>query len=581
MLLSREAKQSGERTNANISWDVPWGTHICFFYKTKEDLLDILVPYFRTGLENNEFCMWIASALLNEKEVKEALMDAMPDFDRHLQDKHIQIVPPSQLYLKDDVFSLQRVFNAWIDKLNQALASGFKGMRVASDGSWFKRKDWAALAKYEEQVNRTIGKYRMVAVCGYCVDKCGSSEIIDVVSNHGSALIRRQGKWKIIESTQHEITKEALRNSEREYHILYENLKEVVYRANVDTLKATYVNNAVEKVYGYSQDEWLKAPNLWENIIYREDKEKIIAKFMKAREKHEDGVLKYRIVRKDNAIRWIEDRYGWEKDDKGNMLSLHGALCDVTEQKRTEEMLRASEKIAAKGQLAAQIAHEINNPLGSIKNSFLLIKDAIAEDHPYYRYVGLINKEIQRLSDIIRQMFDLYLPNVATVKKFLIKDVLIEIAKLAEVDCYGHNVVISINSCENDSFVKLPEAPLRQALINIVKNAVEASPAGAEVKITATVTVDALRLTVSDSGYGIPEQVQSKIFDPFFTSKCDQTSRGLGLGLSVTKEIVEGMGGTISFESKTGQGTVFSIVIPIDRGRKGGQNDSIGANFDS
>jgi len=581
MLLSREAKQSGKRTNADISWDVPWGTHICFFYKTKEDLLDILVPYFRTGLENNEFCMWIASALLSEKEAKEALMDEISDFDKHLQDKHIQIIPPSQWYLKDDVFSLQRVLNAWIDKLNQALASGFKGMRVAGDGSWFKRKDWAALTKYEEQVNRTIGKYRMVAVCSYCVDKCGSSEIVDVVSNHGSALIRQQGKWNIIESTQQEITKEALRNSERKYHSLCENLKEVVYQSNVDTLKATYVNNAIEKVYGYSQDEWLKDPNSWENTICPEDKEKIIAKFMEAREKHEDGVLKYRIVRKDNTIRWIEDRYGWEKDDKGNMLSLHGALYDVTEQKRTEEMLRASEKIAAKGQLAAQIAHEINNPLGSIKNSFLLIKDAITEDHPYHRYVGLINKEIQRLSDIIRQMFDLYLPNVATVKKFLIKDVLIEIAKLAEVDCYGHNVVISINSCENDSFVKLPEAPLRQALINIVKNAVEASPAGAEVKITAKVTEDALRLEVSDSGYGIPEQVQSKIFEPFFTSKCGQTSRGLGLGLSVTKEIVERMGGTISFESKTGQGTVFSIVIPIDRGRKGGQNGSIGANFDS
>jgi len=581
MLLSREAKQSGKRTNADISWDVPWGTHICFFYKTKEDLLDILVPYFRTGLENNEFCMWIASALLSEKEAKEALMDEISDFDKHLQDKHIQIIPPSQWYLKDDVFSPQRVLNALIDKLNQALASGFEGMRVAGDGSWFKRKDWAALVKYEEQVNRTIGKYKMVAVCSYCVDKCGSSEIVDVVSNHGSALIRGQGKWNIIESTQQEITKEALRNSERKYHSLCENLKEVVYQSNIDTLKATYVNNAIEKVYGYSQDEWLKDPNSWENTICPEDKENIIAKFMEAREKHEDGVLKYRIVRKDNAIRWIEERYGWEKDDKGNLLSLHGVLYDVTEQKRMQEMLRASEKMAAKGQLAAQIAHEINNPLAGIKNLFLLIKDAIAEDHPYHRYVGLINKEIQRLSDIIRQMFDLYRPNEVTVKKFLIKDVLFEIAKLAEVDCYRHNVVISINSCENDSFVQLPEAPLRQALFNIVKNAVEASPAGAEVKITATVTVDALRLTVSDSGYGIPEQAQSKIFEPFFTSKCGQTSRGLGLGLSVTKEIVEGMGGTISFESKTGQGTVFSIIIPIDRGRKVRQNGPIGANFDS
>ncbi len=581
MLKSKEAKQPGKGTKSDISWNVPWGTHICLFYETKKDLIDILVPYFRTGLENNEFCMWITSMPLNEKEAKDALRGAMPDFDQYLQGRHIQIVSHSQCYLRDDFFDPQRVLNAWLENLNQALVAGFEGMRIASDGSWFKRKDWAALTKYEEQVNKTIGKYRMIAICSYCIDKCRTSEIIDVVSNHGSALIRRQGKWNVIKSTQHEITKEALRKSEREYHVFSEKLKEVVYRADVDKLQATYVNNAIEKVYGYNRDEWFRNPNLWENTIHPEDKKEIIAKFMEAREKHEGGVLEYRIVRKDNAIRWVEDRYSWEKDDKGNLLSLHGVLYDVTEQKRTEEMLRASEKMAAKGQLAAQIAHEINNPLGGIKNSFLLIKDAIAEDHPYHRYVGLINKEIQRLSDIIRQMFDLYLPNEVTVKKFLIKEVLFEIAKLAEVDCYEHNVVISINSCENDSFVLLPEAPIRQALLNIVKNAVEASPAGAEVKITATVTVDALRLTVSDSGYGIPEQAQSKIFEPFFTSKCGQTSRGLGLGLSVTKEIVEGMGGSISFESKTGQGTVFSIVIPLDRGGKGIQNGPVGANFNS
>ena len=266
MLSSKEAKQSGKRTKADISWDIPWGTHICLFYKTKKDLIDILVPYFKTGLQNNEFCMWVTSDLLNTKEAKDTLRGAMSDFDQHLQNKQIQIVPPSQWYVKDDVFSMQRVLNAWVDKLNKALAAGFEGMRVAGDGSWFKRKDWAALTEYEEQVNRTIGKYRMVAICSYCIDKCGTSEIIDVVSKHGSALIRRQGKWNVIESTQNGGTKEALRNSERKYHVLSENLKEVVYRADVDTLQATYVNNAIEEVYEYSRDEWLRDPNLWENV---------------------------------------------------------------------------------------------------------------------------------------------------------------------------------------------------------------------------------------------------------------------------------------------------------------------------
>lgn len=397
---------------------------------------------------------------------------------------------------------------------------------------------------------------------------------------HGSALIKRKGKWSVIKNTQHEITTEALHNSERKYHVLCENFKEVVYQADIDTLRATYVNSAIEKVYGYSRDEWLRDPKLWENTIFPEDKEEIIAKFMKSKEDHEDGVLEYRIVRKDNAIRWIENRYVWEKDIQGNVLSLHGVLYDVTKQKRMEEMLRASEKMAAKGKLAAQIIHEINNLLGSIKNSFLLLEDAIAKDHLCYRYVGLINKEVKRMSDVIRRMYDLY-RSEATVNSFLIKDILYDVANLVKEGRHGHNVVISINNNEDDAVVALPEAQLRQVLFNIIKNAVEASPPTAEVNVTAIVADDALRLKVSDCGRGIPEQIQCKIYEPFFTTKDNQHAVGLGLGLSISKEIIEGMGGTISFESKTGQGTVFSIVIPLDKERKGDTNGPMGANFDS
>jgi len=194
----------------------------------------------------------------------------------------------------------------------------------------------------------------------------------------------------------------------------------------------------------------------------------------------------------------------------------------------------------------------------------LLIKDAIPEDHPYYRYVGLIDKEIERISDIVRQMFDLYRPNQDPTE-FSVNDAIHEVVALLEADCHEHNVVISIDS--SDKALKLPEALLRQVLFNIVKNAVEASPPGAEVKIAASVTKDALTLTVSDHGSGIPEQVQTRIFEPSFTTKDSQTM-GLGLGLAVSKNIVEGMGGSIHFESKADEGTVFSIVIPLSGARK-------------
>jgi len=103
---------------------VPWGTHLCQFYQTKKDLIDILVPYFKAGLENNDFCMWVTSEPLSGEEAKKAMRKAVPNFDRYLKRGQIEIIPHTKWYLKDNSFNLQRVLNAWIDKLNNALKKG-------------------------------------------------------------------------------------------------------------------------------------------------------------------------------------------------------------------------------------------------------------------------------------------------------------------------------------------------------------------------------------------------------------------------------------------------------------------------
>ncbi len=108
----------------------------------------------------------------------------------------------------------------------------------------------------------------------------------------------------------------------------------------------------------------------------------------------------------------------------------------------------------------------------------------------------------------------------------------------------------------------LPEGSLRQVLFNIFQNAIEASPRGGLIKIAATFTEDGLSISVADHGSGIPDGVGSQVFEPFFTSKGHLPGGGLGLGLSVSKSLVEGMGGSLDFESRDGQGTVFRIVLP-------------------
>ena len=124
-------KEKLRKSGIDIIGDVPWGTHFCQFYQTKEDLMDILVPYFKAGLENNEFCMWVTSQPLDVEEAKEALRKAVPDIDVYLEKGQIEIIPYTHWYVKEGVFDSERVLNGWVEKLNQALANGYDGLRLS------------------------------------------------------------------------------------------------------------------------------------------------------------------------------------------------------------------------------------------------------------------------------------------------------------------------------------------------------------------------------------------------------------------------------------------------------------------
>ncbi len=176
----------------------PWSTHLCQFYDTKQDLIDILVPYFKAGLQNNEFCIWVTSEPLPEEEAGQAMRKAMPDFGQYLKRGQIEIVSHTAWYLKGGDFNGQRVVNAWIDKLNQALANGYDGMRVTGNVSWLEEEDRTSFTEYEEELNRVIGNYNMLVICAYLSTKCGVGKIIDVIGNHQFALIRQAGDWVVL-----------------------------------------------------------------------------------------------------------------------------------------------------------------------------------------------------------------------------------------------------------------------------------------------------------------------------------------------------------------------------------------------
>jgi DNA repair protein RadC len=197
------------KSGIDVLGALPWGKHLCYFYNTKQDLIDILVPYFKAGLENNEFCIWITSETISKKEAEEAMGKAIPDFPQYLANGQIDIIPHTDWYLKGDIFNRKRVFNAWIDKLERAMASGYDGLRVSGDTAWLERRYWTKFIAYERELNQTLGKYHMLAVCTYPLYQLGTSQATNMMSNHQYSLIKHKDKLVLMGGSEHERAEES------------------------------------------------------------------------------------------------------------------------------------------------------------------------------------------------------------------------------------------------------------------------------------------------------------------------------------------------------------------------------------
>jgi hypothetical protein len=193
-------KSSG-KTDSGLTFlgDLPWGSHFCQFYRTKKDLLAILVPYFKAGLQNNEFCVWVTSEILTAEHAFKVLKKSVPGFSNYLQKGQMEIFPHTDWYLKGGKFDLRRTLGMWMRKHDEALSRGFAGMRVTGNPYWIdNKKDWDDFACYEAEINRVIGGTNLLVLCTYSLKQCGVVEILDVIKNHEFALVMNRGSWQVV-----------------------------------------------------------------------------------------------------------------------------------------------------------------------------------------------------------------------------------------------------------------------------------------------------------------------------------------------------------------------------------------------
>jgi signal transduction histidine kinase len=253
----------------------------------------------------------------------------------------------------------------------------------------------------------------------------------------------------------------------------------------------------------------------------------------------------------------------------GRPLRMLGVAMDITVRRLAEEALRASEKLAATGRLAASIAHEINNPLASVTNILYLLGRNRSLDNDARKYVTLAESELTRVTHITRQTLAFYRESTRPAPVSLAQ-VLDEVLGLYARNISERQVTVERQYEFTDAIYGFA-GELRQVVSNLLLNAIEAVPLGGQVRIHLYRTRDLIRdegegvnVVIADNGAGITPELRQRIFEPFFSTKGE---KGTGLGLWVSLGIVEKHGGRIRVRSSVRPehcGTVFSVFLPMD-----------------
>ena len=322
-----------------------------------------------------------------------------------------------------------------------------------------------------------------------------------------------------------------------------------------------FFNKAAEKIFGYSRDEVLgRDLSVIMSPKCSRDHHRAVARYIETgvprRIGHHTEIM---AVRKSGETFPADISFSISRAD--GMLYFTAIVRDLTETKALQERINRSERLAALGQVVAEISHEIRNPLMMI-GGFARQLAKESRDEKNLTKLNLIVSEVQRLENLVKEMREFYLPRAPELKDVDINALLKQVHDLIKEDCERRSIRLEFKTDREEILVQGDRARLEQVLLNLAKNALEAMDQGGKISFASGLKQGAAEISISDEGPGIPEEQQGKIFSPFYTTK----KQGTGLGLSICKRIMEDHpGSSLSFTSEKGKGTTFVIKMPVGR----------------
>ena len=228
--------------------EIPWGMHICYFYYTPEDYFDILIPYFKQGLRDNECCIWMDTKHIRENEIEKRLKKEIPEYKTYIKSGQFLNLDYRSVYYKGGKLNLKNASDFLLKEVDETLKKGYDGVRLTGDAKWLKRKNWDSFIDYENTIRREIRERKIITLCTYPINKFIKRDILEIANSHSFALFKKKDGYSVIKSSQRE-------QIEKERAEIQSNLQRIQHLESLGVLSRSIAhdfNNLLGLIKGYN-----------------------------------------------------------------------------------------------------------------------------------------------------------------------------------------------------------------------------------------------------------------------------------------------------------------------------------------
>jgi two-component system, sporulation sensor kinase A len=346
--------------------------------------------------------------------------------------------------------------------------------------------------------------------------------------------------------TEQMITEEEILETQEKYRLLVEFSKDTIGMLTENGVW-TYINDEGKKLLGFTSANEIVGTSLYDYISPSDHT--VLNDFLTAKQYIN---FEKNLTRIDGDVRKVEIQLIPTVFKNRKIFQI--IIKDITGQKKTEEQLQNAEKLSIVGQLAAGIAHEIRNPLTAIKG----FAQFLTEDKSSH-YGEVILTELERIEGIVNDLLVLAKPESNNFEQVNLVNVVKSVVVLLNSEALLSNISIEVNYDQPELLIDCEIDKIKQVMINVIKNAIEAMPGGGRTLVSVENDRNFALIRVQDEGVGIPEERLSKIGEPFFSTK----EKGTGLGLMICNKIIKNHGGNLHIKSKENEGTTVIILLPL------------------